>query len=66
LVEALFVGQPEACGEIDTIRVEKRHAFVVQQTGHDVGVAPVPASAQEPVAVDDAVAGKRILIRSQA
>jgi hypothetical protein len=29
-VECLFVGQPEARGEIDTIRVEKRHAFVVQ------------------------------------
>ena len=66
LVEGLFVGQPEARGEIDTIRVEKWHAFVAQQPGHDVGVTPVPASAQEPVAIDDAVAGKRILIRSQA
>ena len=38
--------------------IEKRHVLVVQQAGHDVGVAPVPAAAQEPVAIDDAVTGQ--------
>ena len=52
-VEVLFVGQPETRGEIDAIRVEKRHAFLAQQSGHDVRVAPMRAAAQEPVAIDD-------------
>ena len=66
LLEVIFIGQPEARGEIDAIRVEKRHAFVAEQSGHDVGVAPVPASAQESVAIDDAVTGQRILLRGEA
>ena len=36
----------------------KWHAFVVKQRGHDIGVAPVPSTAQESVAVDDAVTGQ--------
>ena len=66
MAEVVFIGKPEASGEIDAMRVKKRHAFVVQQSGHDVGVAPVPAAAQEPVAIDDAVTGQRILVSGKA
>ena len=52
------IGLPEACREIDAVRLEERHLLVGEESSHDIWVAPVPTSAQKPVAVDHPMTGK--------
>ena len=36
--------------------VEERHVLIVEQAGHEIGMTEMPAPAEEPLVIDDAVA----------